>query len=75
MAHAAAPLKKGQLVQFVGRLHTDSWKDKQSGQTRYATRIVVAELATVTRPAGSGEITADDADDTDDGEDAQAAAR
>ena len=73
LAHAAARLQKGQLVQFTGRLHTDSWKDKQSGHMRYATKIVVAELAAVTRLAASGEITADDADDTDDG-DAQAAA-
>jgi single-strand DNA-binding protein len=70
LAHAAAALKKGQLVQFVGRLHTDSWKDKQTGQMRYATEIVVAELAAVTRLAGSEES----AGDTDDEEDAQAAA-
>jgi single stranded DNA-binding protein len=73
LAHAAARLQKGQLVQFVGRLHTDAWKDKVTGHMRYATKIVVAELAAVTRLAASDEITADDADDTDDPEDAQAA--
>jgi single-strand DNA-binding protein len=74
LAHAAARLVKGQLVQFTGRLHTDSWTDKATDQRRYATKIVVADLAAVIRPAGSDEITADDVDDTDDEEDTQAAA-
>jgi hypothetical protein len=62
------------LVQFVGRLPTDSWSDKETGHRRYATKIVVAELAAVRSPAGSSQITADDADDTGDEEGAQAAA-
>jgi len=66
LAHAAAQLQKGQLVQFVGRLKTDSWTDKQTGQPRYATRIIVSELAVITQPAAAQ----DDADDTDDPEEA-----
>jgi len=70
LAHAAAQLQKGQLVQFVGRLKTDSWTDKQTGQPRYATRIIVSELAVITQPA----TVQDDADDADDPEDAPEAA-
>ena len=68
LAHAASQLQKGQLVQFVGRLKTDSWTDKQTGQPRYATRIIVSELAVITQPA----TVQDDADDPEDAQEAAA---
>ncbi len=68
LAHAAGQLQSGQLVQFVGRLKTDSWTDKQTGQPRYATRIIVSELAVITQPA----TVQDDADDPEDAQEAAA---
>ena len=37
-------LKKGSKVYIEGRLKTDSWDDKQSGQKKYMTNVVVEEL-------------------------------
>jgi len=51
IAHAASGLKTGMLVQCIGRMRTDSWKDRKSGEQRYATRIVVTELTVITRSA------------------------
>lgn len=51
IAHATSGLKTGMLVQCAGRLCTDSWKDRKSGEQRYATRIVVTELTVITRSA------------------------
>jgi single-strand DNA-binding protein len=33
-------LKKGRTVYCEGRIKTDSWEDKQTGQKKYATKIV-----------------------------------
>jgi len=33
-------LKKGKLVYLEGRIQTDSWEDKESGQKKYRTEIV-----------------------------------
>ncbi|HEY5611171.1 MAG TPA: single-stranded DNA-binding protein, partial [Thermoanaerobaculia bacterium] len=33
-------LKKGKLVYIEGRIHTDSWDDKETGQKKYRTEIV-----------------------------------
>lgn len=55
LAHAAAKLTKGQLVQFRARLKNDRWQDKVTGEWRYALRIVVTEMAVITRPAPAQE--------------------
>ncbi len=36
--------KKGSQIYLEGRLRTDSWDDKQSGQKKYRTEIVVNDL-------------------------------
>jgi single-strand DNA-binding protein len=36
--------KKGSQVYLEGRLRTDSWDDKQTGQKKYRTEIVVNDL-------------------------------
>jgi len=37
-------VKKGSKLYIEGRLQTSSWEDKQSGEKKYRTEIVVAEL-------------------------------
>lgn len=37
-------LKKGRSVYVEGRIHTDSWDDKDTGQKRYKTEIYVNNL-------------------------------
>lgn len=37
-------VKKGSKVYVEGRLQTSSWEDKQSGEKRYRTEIVVGDL-------------------------------
>ena len=37
-------LKKGSQVYIEGRLRTDSWDDKETGQKKYRTEIVVNDL-------------------------------
>ena len=44
-------LKKGSKVYIEGRLRTDSWDDKESGQKRYRTEIVGQDLVLL---SGSG---------------------
>ncbi len=41
---AAEYLKKGSKVYLEGSLRTHSWDDKQTGQKKYMTEIVVSEL-------------------------------
>ena len=41
---AAEYLKKGSTVFIEGRLRTDSWDDKDTGQKKYRTEIIVNEL-------------------------------
>lgn len=36
--------KKGDQIHIEGRLHTSSWDDKESGQKRYKTEIVVKDI-------------------------------
>jgi single-stranded DNA-binding protein len=56
------------LVECIGRLRTDSWKDRKTNETRYATRIVVTELTVITRTADTraSELPDTDADDAAD---------
>lgn len=44
---------KGAKIYIVGTLHTDSWEDKESGEKRYRTKIVVNHI-TLLGPKGSG---------------------
>jgi single-strand DNA-binding protein len=44
---AAEYLKKGRQVYIEGRLQTRSWDDKESGQKKYMTEIIVNELVLV----------------------------
>ena len=37
-------LKKGKTVYVEGRIHYDSWDDKETGQKKYMTQILVNEL-------------------------------
>ena len=37
-------LKKGGKVYIEGRLHSDSWDDKETGQKKYKTEIIINDL-------------------------------
>lgn len=37
-------LRKGKLVYIEGRIQTDSWDDKETGQKRYKTRVTANEM-------------------------------
>ncbi len=45
-------LKKGRTVYIEGKLRTDSWEDKQSGEKKYRTEIVANDLVLL---GGKGE--------------------
>ncbi len=47
--------KKGSQVYIEGRLRTDSWDDKESGQKKYRTEIVVNDLVLLGGRGESGE--------------------
>src|SRR4051812_12830147 len=51
LAHSAARLTSGQLVQFKARLKNDRWQDRVTGEWRYALRVVVTDFAVISRPA------------------------
>ena len=63
-------VKKGSKLYIEGKIQTRSWDDKESGQKRYRTEIIVNELVLLSardenspapsssRPAGSGSSTA-----------------
>jgi single-strand DNA-binding protein len=42
-------LRKGKLVYIEGRIQTDSWDDKESGQKRYRTEIVANDMKMLDR--------------------------
>src|ERR1035437_4819867 len=53
---AAEYLKKGGKVYIEGRLHSDSWDDKETGQKKYKTEIIINDLVLLGgRDAGGGE--------------------
>jgi single-strand DNA-binding protein len=62
LAEKLTVLKKGAFVKCVGRLHTRSWDDKQTGQKKYLTEIVAFQLVvpgqepTATAPGGGTAI-------------------
>ena len=51
MAEKVGEYRKGAATVVMGKLRTDSWEDKQTGQKRYKT-YVLAEV--VTSPFGNG---------------------
>jgi single-strand DNA-binding protein len=48
-------LKKGRSVYIEGRLQTRSWDDKETGQKKYMTEIVVSDLVLLGGGRGEGE--------------------
>src|ERR1017187_948739 len=48
-------LKKGNKVYIEGRLHTDSWEDKDSGQKKYKTEVIVNDLVLLGGPREGGD--------------------
>src|SRR5215813_15250694 len=48
-------LKKGSKVYIEGRIRTDSWDDKESGQKRYRTEIVGNDLVLLSGSGKEGE--------------------
>jgi single-strand DNA-binding protein len=47
-------VKKGTQLFIEGKIHTNSWEDKESGAKKYRTEILVNELSLLGKP-GSGE--------------------
>jgi single-strand DNA-binding protein len=60
-------VKKGSLLYLEGKLETSSWDDKESGQKRYKTQIILRNINFLSsRPAGeatAGPPSTPDADD------------
>jgi single-strand DNA-binding protein len=50
---------KGAKLFIEGRLQTRSWEDKESGQTKYRTEIVIADISLLGAPSGK-QATSDD---------------
>ena len=49
-------VKKGTQLLIEGKIHTNSWEDKESGAKKYRTEILVNELSLLGKPGGgSGE--------------------
>jgi single-strand DNA-binding protein len=51
---ASEYLKKGNKVYIEGRLHNDSWDDKETGQKKYKTEIIINDLVLLGGPRDSG---------------------
>ena len=47
-------LSKGRQVYVEGRLKTDKWQDKQSGQDRYKVKVVAETVRFLSSGAGAG---------------------
>lgn len=68
-------LKKGQLVNVVGRLQTRSWEDKDTKKKVYRTEIIVDQMQMGPKAGNAGGETrsqADDSHESSDGVDAPA---
>lgn len=67
-------LKKGQLVNVVGRLQTRSWEDKDTQKKLYRTEIIVDQMQMGPKAgnAGGERSQADDSHDASEGTDAPA---
>src|SRR5580658_361960 len=51
---ASEYLKKGNKVYIEGRLHSDSWDDKETGQKKYKTEIIINDLVLLGGPREGG---------------------
>ena len=51
-------LKKGSLIFVEGRLKTDKYEDRESGETRYYTKIVAQTLQFLDRKANDEPVMA-----------------
>ncbi len=58
---AAQYLSKGRQVLVEGRLQTNQWKDRHSGETRYRTEIVCGSLQMLGQRNGAADGGAEDA--------------
>ena len=47
-------VKKGTQLFIEGKIQTRSWDDKESGQKKYRTEILVNELSLLGKPGGGG---------------------
>ena len=47
-------VKKGTQIFVEGKIQTRSWDDKESGQKKYKTEILVNELSLLGKPGGDG---------------------
>lgn len=47
-------VKKGTQLFIEGKIQTRSWDDKESGQKKYRTEILVNELSLLGKPGGEG---------------------
>lgn len=56
-------VRKGAQLYVEGRLQTDSWDDKQSGQKRYKTNIVVSDVILLDKASGQNQAAPAPADD------------
>jgi single-strand DNA-binding protein len=48
-------VKKGTQIFVEGKIQTRSWDDKESGQKKYRTEILVNELSLLGKPGGASE--------------------
>jgi single-strand DNA-binding protein len=48
-------VKKGTQIFVEGKIQSRSWDDKETGQKRYKTEILVNELSLLGKPGGGGE--------------------
>lgn len=48
-------VKKGSKVYIEGRIHTDSWDDKETGQKKYRTEIIAQDLVLLSGRGEGGE--------------------
>jgi single-strand DNA-binding protein len=48
-------VKKGSKLYIEGRIHTNSWEDKQSGEKKYRTEIVATDLVLLSGRGEGGE--------------------
>jgi single-strand DNA-binding protein len=49
-------VKKGSKVYIEGRLQTSSWEDKQSGEKKYRTEIIVSDLVLLGGRGEGGDV-------------------
>ncbi len=60
---ASEYLKKGEQVYIEGKIRTDKYQDKETGQDKYSTSIIANEMQMLGSRGGSGGASAGPADD------------